>query len=390
MANKNQEQHSTRAIIVLSVVVVLLIGVLIASICMQGFTNPDPFGLFAKDEDPSISGGGGMVVDPDDPNANMMKLSVSPKSVASSAEDSKTKVLTATVEPAEAPQEVDWAIAFVNPASEWATGKTVTDYVTITPESDGAKTATVKCLQAFGEQIEVTVSARSDASKNATCTVDYLSSVNIDWSNEMTNSSIPHKCNNYFHYEKGVGTIAPTKITASIDVSPLVKTIFFEGYSTLGNYPVDLSSFDTYKVISIDASSSYGDIMPIPFLSGFYFLSNSDNKCQAYFSTDKSASTIDGNTWWNAMKALYDMVDVGNNSKYLGTDANSINNVYIAAFNSEYKSASMRVTFNFEWGSYKSDKNDFTISIGSNTVTILPYVGPVSNVTVDPGDVIFQ
>lgn len=388
MTNKNQEQHSTRAIIVLSVVVVLLIGVLIASICMQGFTNPDPFGLFAKDEDPSISGGG-MVVDPDDPNANMMKLSVSPSTAVASAEDEKTKVLTATVEPADAPQEVDWAIAFVNPSSTWASGKTVTDYVTITPESDGSKTATVKCLQAFGEQIKVTVSARSDVSKNATCTVDYLSSVNIDWSNEMINSSIPHKCNNYFHYEKGVGTIAPTKITASIDVSPLVKTIFFEGYSTLGNHPVDLSSFDSYKDISIDISS-YRDIVSIPFLSGFYFLANSDEKCQAYFSTDKSASTIDGNTWWNAMKALYDMVDVGNNSKYLGTDANSINNVYITAFNSEYKSASMRVTFNFEWRSYKSDKKDFNISIGSQTVTISKYFLPVSDVTVDPGDVIFQ
>ena len=34
-------------------------------------------------------------------------------------------------------------------------------------------TANVECLQAFGEQIKVTVTSRSDESKTASCTVDY-------------------------------------------------------------------------------------------------------------------------------------------------------------------------------------------------------------------------
>ena len=82
--------------------------------------------------------------------------------------------LTATVEPANAPDKaVDWSVAFVNPSSEWATGKTVTDYVTVTPTSDGALTATVQNLKAFGEQIKVTVTHRENENATASCTVDY-------------------------------------------------------------------------------------------------------------------------------------------------------------------------------------------------------------------------
>ena len=69
--------------------------------------------------------------------------------------------LTATVSPETADNKaVDWAASFVNPSSSWASGKTVTDYVTVTPTSDGALTANVNCLKAFGEQIKVTVTSR--------------------------------------------------------------------------------------------------------------------------------------------------------------------------------------------------------------------------------------
>lgn len=86
--------------------------------------------------------------------------------------------LTATVEPANAADKaVDWSVAFVNPSSSWATGKTVTDYVTVTPTSDGALTATVQNLKAFGEQIKVTVTLRQNEEVSADCTVDYIKKV---------------------------------------------------------------------------------------------------------------------------------------------------------------------------------------------------------------------
>ena len=82
--------------------------------------------------------------------------------------------LTATITPSNATiQDVDWSVSFVNNSSTWATGKTVTDYVTVTPTEDGALTANVKCLQAFGEQIKVTVTSREISSVKADCIVDY-------------------------------------------------------------------------------------------------------------------------------------------------------------------------------------------------------------------------
>lgn len=82
--------------------------------------------------------------------------------------------LTATITPDNATNKaVDWTIAFVNAESEWATGKTVTDYVTVTPTADGALTANVECLQAFGEQVRVTVTSRDNTSVKANATVDY-------------------------------------------------------------------------------------------------------------------------------------------------------------------------------------------------------------------------
>lgn len=96
---------------------------------------------------------------------------------ATAAEPSDAKdgiTLKATIDPdTAANQNVDWSVSFVNPSSSWASGKTVTDYVTVTPTSDGALTATVQCLKAFGEQIKITVKSRANEYATAECTVDY-------------------------------------------------------------------------------------------------------------------------------------------------------------------------------------------------------------------------
>ena len=95
-----------------------------------------------------------------------------------SAQAETAYTLTATITPADAANKtVDWSVAFVNPSSSWANGKKVTDYVTVTPTSDGALTATVECKQAFGEQIKVTVTSNDNPEKSASCTVDYSQKV---------------------------------------------------------------------------------------------------------------------------------------------------------------------------------------------------------------------
>ena len=90
----------------------------------------------------------------------------------------KAYTLIATVTPLEAENKLlDWNIAWSNTESEWAQGKEVTDYVTVEPVTAGGMTATVSCYQAFGEQIIITVKSQADASKYATCTVDYAQKV---------------------------------------------------------------------------------------------------------------------------------------------------------------------------------------------------------------------
>lgn len=61
-----------------------------------------------------------------------------------------------------------------NPSSEWATDKTVTDYVSVSPSG---LTCTVTCHQAFGEQIKITVTSNDNPEATDSCVVDYLKRV---------------------------------------------------------------------------------------------------------------------------------------------------------------------------------------------------------------------
>ncbi len=85
-------------------------------------------------------------------------------------------MLTATIEPADASDKsVDWSVAWKDENSSFASGKSVTDYVTITPTVDGALTARAVCKQAFGEQIIITVKPRKAIGEvSATCIVNYV------------------------------------------------------------------------------------------------------------------------------------------------------------------------------------------------------------------------
>jgi len=95
------------------------------------------------------------------------------KFFAASPNSNKTVRLTATITPAAAADKsVDWSVAWVNPSSTWATGKTVTDYVTVTPTSDGALTADVHFVANFGEPIDIVVISREVSSVTASCRVD--------------------------------------------------------------------------------------------------------------------------------------------------------------------------------------------------------------------------
>lgn len=89
------------------------------------------------------------------------------------------KTLTAEFTPANATDKrVNWSIAWDNPADSWAKGKTVTDYVTLTPGANYAPTATVSVLQSFGESIIVTCTSRANSELSDNCKLEYVARFN--------------------------------------------------------------------------------------------------------------------------------------------------------------------------------------------------------------------
>lgn len=93
------------------------------------------------------------------------------------------QTITATFTPADTTlKEVDYTAKWKNAASAWATGKTVSDYITLTQSSDGSLDCAVSLTDAIGEQIIITCTARplvpGDWVPSATCTVDYYKRAN--------------------------------------------------------------------------------------------------------------------------------------------------------------------------------------------------------------------
>lgn len=134
--------------------------------------------------EPQISADNGGMLLPEETAGNGMKL-MSAKIAAEDYEENgitpqaeNAYTLTATITPSYASNKtVDWKLEFSDASSAWASGKTVTDYVTITPSADGALTASLVCVQDFGEPIIVTVTSRDNPSASASCTVDYAKKV---------------------------------------------------------------------------------------------------------------------------------------------------------------------------------------------------------------------
>lgn len=95
-------------------------------------------------------------------------------SEASTAADGTTsKTITATVSPdSSITGEFEWSVAFANADSTWAKGKNVSDYVTLVQDVSNELKATVSCVEAFGEQIIVSIASKY-TSASASCTVDY-------------------------------------------------------------------------------------------------------------------------------------------------------------------------------------------------------------------------
>ena len=184
MAYRNNSSKFWTGFLAVLLVLVIAGAAALVGVLSDGFKNWDKF---KPDEEQTeqteetADNGGAIIGESVGSGVKVMSAKIAPENYAAngvSAQAETAYTLTATVLPEKASNKaVDWTVSFVNPASAWATGKTVTDYVTVTPTADGALTANVECLQAFGEQIKVTVTSRNNAEATATCLVDYAERV---------------------------------------------------------------------------------------------------------------------------------------------------------------------------------------------------------------------
>ena len=151
---------------VLTLIAFIVVGVMLAGILCGWFekdeTEEEQAGIPAYS---FIVGNG---------EGNRMSLT----SVRKSAVTGESVTITATVEPDNEAENtgVDWTATWKNAESVWASGKSVSDYVTLTPGGEDyatSKSVTLENLQPFGEQIIIKATARDDPEITATCTADY-------------------------------------------------------------------------------------------------------------------------------------------------------------------------------------------------------------------------
>ena len=198
MAYKSNSNKFWTGFLAVLLVLVIAGAAALVGVLSDGFKNWDKF----KPEEEQTEEGGAVITEGESHGMKLMSTRIAPEDydeygISPMAETAY--LLTATITPANATNKaVDWTIAFVNAESEWATGKTVTDYVTVTPTSDGALTANVECLQAFGEQVRVTVTSRDNTSVKANATVDYtekLSAVKATFGSTVLTDSMTKSFN---------------------------------------------------------------------------------------------------------------------------------------------------------------------------------------------------
>lgn len=197
----------------------------------------------------------------------------------------QTVTLTATVKPDNASnKKVDWAVAFVDPSSTWATGKKVTDYVTVTPSADGSATATVKCLKDFGSQIKITVTSRDNTSAKAECTVDFekrllSASVLLKKIGEPNSIATVNAADTSYTYPERYDTeLASTSVTSvystyTVDHNYDLSYKFEVNQTVLSKFQTEVTSGDLFVLNK--NSDSYDDL-------GFKYLIVFDDHSHVY------------------------------------------------------------------------------------------------------------
>lgn len=203
---------------------------------------------------------GNAIITPDREASNGIKLmsaTISPESyeeygISTLAESAFS--LTVTITPSNATyQSVDIAARWKNAQSEWASGKSVSDYLTINQTSDGSLTATGTVLKAFSEPIEIVATLRGQEEITAKAQVDYVGTLAMD----LNYSEAVDISSDVEIVVNGIknGTITPDltdSVVVRLDVSGVANRIKNYGYTidSVVEYVFTPESADTREGIA--------------------------------------------------------------------------------------------------------------------------------------------
>ena len=157
-------------------VTVLLAGATTTVVCLSRDKEPTSQGQVSvqpSDSADNVTDENGKVLS-EGVNVMPARMTFRNARAITNASEYDSVTIQATIKPDNATNKsVSWSVAFVNPTSAWATGKNVTDYITVTPQSEGSNIATIDCLRPFGEQVKITVVSESNRNAKAECVVDF-------------------------------------------------------------------------------------------------------------------------------------------------------------------------------------------------------------------------
>ncbi len=169
----------------------------------------------------------------------IMLLSATPM-VAAANSNYIEQIITAIVTPATAANKtVDWSVAWADSSNT----ATVTDYVTVTPSSNGSTTATVTCKKSFTGNIIITVTTR-ESGYTAECIVTYVGKpTDITVSSSLTEQADGYHVGVGNTYTFNVGLTNPLgavgngykDISVELGASGSVVLGYYEYYVSSGN-----------------------------------------------------------------------------------------------------------------------------------------------------------
>ena len=343
MSNYNNELHKHKAADTIKWIVafVLIIAIMGAVVCLA-LQVGGVFDFFKKDdalaEDVGVEDSlkDAFVLNP--VNTKYVKLLAAAAPGTTYDEDMQVH-LTATLEPENVDDKrVDWSIAFANPSSEWATGKTVTDYVKVTPTADGSLEADVQGLKAFGEQIIITCTARSNSEAKAICTVDCISKYAL----KDTVTAVGDGTSN------ATVTVSLTKTDGTIDVTNTLSYTFGMNSKVAEVYGTGLSSsrLSNMSMLSEMPSVSGLAVSGLTHQIELPFVKSNLTVYDQYSSSNKE------NFYKKFIK--FDMIEIALASP---TTLNKVN-TFIRSFLSTISSSSFHQSFVFELNLTLTSKND--------------------------------